>query len=315
MKMTRKMFLQMSLAGLTALISGASFIKNLFAAPAPSGFNGRPKKAFNTAYDLVAVKGNDPYALTVKAVQELGGMDRFVGKDSVVLIKPNIGWDRNPDQAGNTNPQVIAALIDMSYAAGAKRVNIFDITCNDPQRCYSNSGIERIAKDKGAYIYFPDEWKVVNARFGYESPMEGWPILKDALECDTFINVPVLKHHSLTRLTLSMKNLMGVCGGNRGVIHQGIARKLVDLTSFLNPDLTIIDAFKVLVRNGPSGGDLNDVADMNTVLAATDPTLADTYACKLAGVDPMDVSYLSNAIERKIGNADLASARIAELTA
>ena len=315
-KISRKTFLKICLSGLAVIASGTSIFKSLFAAglAEQAPFNGRIKKNIVTDYDLVAVKGEDPYAMTVKAVQSMGGMGRFVGKNSVVVIKPNIGWDRTPGQAANTNPQVVAALVDMAFEAGAKRVNIFDITCNDPQRCYSNSGVENTAKGKGAHVYFPDEWNTVKAHFAYASPMEGWPILKDALECDTFINVPVLKHHGLTRLTLSMKNLMGVCGGNRGIIHQDIGRKLVDLTTFINPDLTVIDAFKVLVRNGPTGGDLKDVVDMKTVLAATDPTLADAYACTLADVDPMDVSYVRNAIERNIGKSDIKSARVAEFT-
>ena len=314
-KISRKTFLKICLSGIAVMASSASIFKSLFAAASQSApFNGRIKKDIVTDYDLVAIKGEDPYAMTVKAVQSIGGMSKFVGKNNVVVIKPNIGWDRTPEQAANTNPQVVAALIDMAFGAGAKRVNIFDIPCNDPQRCYFNSGIEKIAKDKGAHVYFADEWNTVNAHFGHASSMEDWPILKDALECDTFINVPVLKHHGLTRLTLSMKNLMGVCGGSRGIIHQDIGRKLVDLTTFINPDLTVIDAFKILVRNGPTGGDLNDVVDMKTILAATDPTLADAYACTLADVDPMDVPYIRNAIERNIGKSDIKNARVAEFT-
>jgi uncharacterized protein (DUF362 family) len=253
--------------------------------------------------------------MTVKAVKALGGMEKFVGKNSVVVIKPNIGWDRSPQQAGNTNPQVIAALIDLSYQAGAGKVKIFDIPCNEARRCYASSGIEKAAREKGAHVYFADEWNVIKARFDFESPMEDWPVLKDAVECDTFINVPILKHHGLTNLTISMKNLMGVCGGNRGLIHRDIGRKLVDLTYFINPDLTVIDAFRVLARNGPTGGDLNDVVDLRTIVAGCDPTLADIYAARLMGLDPLSVPNIQNAVERGIGNADIDAARIAELKA
>ena len=235
---------------------------------------------------------------------------RFVKKNCVVLIKPNIGWDRSPEQAANTNPYVVGALVDMCFKAGAKRVNIFDRTCNDQKRCYENSGIEKIAREKGANVYSPDEWNIVKAKFNYESPMEGWPIYRDALECDTFINVPVLKHHGLAGFTISMKNLMGICSGNRGLMHFDIGTKLAHLTDFIKPDLTVIDAYRVLERNGPSGGDLADVIDMKTVMAGTDPVLCDSYAAKLMNKDPLSLSYISQAVKRKLGNADISVADI-----
>ena len=269
---------------------------------------GRPKKSIKADHDLVVASGEDPYRTTVKAVEAMGGMERFVKKGDVVLVKPNIGWDRSPEQAGNTNPEVVAALIDLSFKAGAKRVNVFDVTCNDARRCYANSGIEKTAKEHGAAVYFPDDWNTVKAHFAYPSPLEGWPILKDAVDCDVFINVPVLKHHGLTRLTLSMKNLMGVCGGNRGVIHQNIGEKVVDLTGFINPELTVIDAYRVLLRNGPTGGSLADVEKLNKVIVSTDPLLADIEACNLVSVDPSEVPYVRVAMERHSGISDIGKA-------
>jgi uncharacterized protein (DUF362 family) len=309
-KVSRAEFLKIALSALAFLpLSGGLFGKAEAASSGETGFNGRPKSPVKGDYDLVVAKGEDPYLMTVRAVEAMGGMGRFVKDGATVVIKPNIGWDRTPEQAGNTNPQVIAALADLAYKAGAKRVNVFDITCNDARRCYANSGIEKAASAAGAKVYFPDDWDVVKARFGYASPMESWPILRDAIECDTFINVPVLKHHGLTRLTLSMKNLMGVCGGNRGLIHLNIGPKLVDLTRFINPDLTVIDAYRTLTRNGPSGGNLADVEALKTVVVATDPTLADTYAAGLAGVDPMSIPYLKAAAGVNFGSADIEAAK------
>lgn len=308
-KISRRDFLKTCLAGLAGLAIGSNFLKNAGAA-ASSGFNGRPKKGIKGLYDLVVARGPDPYADTVKAVEGLGGMGKFVKKNDVVVIKPNIGWDRSPQQAGNTNPQVVAALIDMSFKAGARRVNIFDVTCSEAIRSYDNSGIQKIAKEKGANIYFADTWNTVPMDLGRESPMNGWPILKDAIECDTFIDVPVLKHHGLTGLTISMKNLMGICGGNRGRMHSDIGRKLADLTAFINPDLIVVDAYRVLLRHGPTGGDLNDVKELDTVIAATDPVLADAYAAKLMDVDPMSISYIEEGVAQGVGSADIAKASI-----
>lgn len=312
-KITRRNFLKFSLAGL-ALIAAGDFIsaaKPLFAESDMS--NGRPKKGIKGEHDLVCAKGEDPYAMTVNAVEAMGGMGRFVKKNSVVVIKPNIGWDRTPEQAANTNPLVVTALVELCFKAGAKRVNVFDISCNEGRRCYDNSGIEKAAKEKGANVYFPDDWDVVKARFKYASPMEGWTVLRDAVECDTFINVPVLKHHGLTKLTLSMKNMMGLCTGNRGLIHQDIARKIVDLTDFINPDLTVIDAYRFLYRNGPTGGNLNDIKKLNSLIVATDPTLADAYAARLAGLDPLSLENIKVAVKRGFGSADLDKADIAVL--
>ena len=311
-KVSRGTFLKVCLGWLLVLVAENRFLKAAFADVVEVG--PRKKNNIPTEQDLVAVSGADPFRNTVAAVEALGGMGRFVKNGDIVVVKPNIGWDRTPDQAANTDPAVVAALVEMAYKAGAKRVNVFDVTCNDPRRCYENSGIQKAAKDKGAQVYMADDWNVVKARFPYKSPMEGWTLLRDAVVCDAFINVPVLKHHGLTGLTLSMKNLMGICTGARGMMHLDIAAKLADLTDFIKPELTVIDGTRILVRNGPSGGNLSDVVRKDTVLASPDPVLADTYACTVAGIDPRSIGYIREAAARKIGKADLSQARIKTLT-
>jgi uncharacterized protein (DUF362 family) len=226
-----------------------------------------------------------------------------------------MGWDRTPEYAATTNPLVVATLVELCFQAGAKRVNVFDRTCNSEQRCYDSCGIKEAAQQKGANVYFVDDWNFVDAKFDYDSPMQDWPIYRDAIECDTFINVPVLKHHGLTKLTISMKNLMGVCGDNRGRIHADIGRKLVDLTDFISPDLTIVDAYRMLDNNGPSGGDLNDVKLLKTVIAGTDSTLTEVYASKLVGRDPLAIPNIYEAVKRGFGNSDINSADIWEVNA
>lgn len=307
-QISRRRFMQFLFGGLLYFISENRFLKIAFAKTGES--TGRPKKGIQGDHDLVIAKGSDPYQNAVKAIEAMGGMKRFVKKNAVVVIKPNMAWDRTPAQAANTDPQVVAALVELCYQAGAKRVNVFDIPCNDERRVYEHSGIQAAAKEKGAKVYFADHWNVVKAKFPYHSPMEGWPILRDAVDCDTFINVPVLKHHGLTGLTLSMKNLMGVCSGSRGLIHVDIGRRLVDLTGFINPDLTVIDATRVLLRNGPSGGHLDDVAQINQMIVSTDPTLADLFACGMMEKDPREIPYLGEAIKRNFGNVNLSQADI-----
>ncbi|HOY10253.1 MAG TPA: DUF362 domain-containing protein [Candidatus Omnitrophota bacterium] len=312
-QMNRKGFLKVCCAVLLAFITGNQLLKAAFAKSEDS--SGRPKKGLKGLHDIVAVKGGDPYQNTVKAVEQMGGIGRFVKKGDVVVVKPNMAWDRTPRQAANTDPMVVAALVELCYKAGAKRVNVFDIPCNEDRPVYEHSGIAAAAKEKGAFVYFADHWNVVKAKFSYNSSMEGWPVLRDAVVCDTFINVPVLKHHGYTKLTLSMKNLMGVCSGKRGLIHLDIGTKLVDMTDFINPDLTVIDATRVLLRNGPSGGNESDVQAFNTVIAATDPTLADVYACSLVKIDPAEIPYLKAAMARGVGRSDLTQADVLEVQA
>jgi len=307
-QVSRGKFLKVFLGWLAVFIAENRFLKMAFAKTAES--EGRPKRKIKGNYDLVVSEGPDSYQNTIKAIEALGGMGLFVKKGAVVVIKPNMGWDRTPEQAANTDPGVIAALTEMCYKAGAKRVNIFDIPCNDERRCYENSGIEKAAKEKGAYVYFANQWNAVKAKFPYKSQMERWSILRDAVQCDTFINVPVLKHHSLAGLTLSMKNLMGICGGMRGLMHPNMGEKLVDLTGFINPELTVIDATRYLTKNGPSGGNVADVTVLNKVVAATDPVLADAYAGTLAGKDPLFLSCVKEAVARNFGSADIAGAKI-----
>jgi uncharacterized protein (DUF362 family) len=296
--------------------AGAALSGLLMAArPALAASSGRKKTRAKGNHDLVVVKGDDPAAIVRKAVEAMGGMGKFVKKGAVVVIKPNMAWDRTPEQAGNTNPAIMAELVAMCIAVGARRVNVFDRPCNTAKRCYDNSGIREAAESKGAKVYYVDEWNAVKAKFGYESPMADWPVFRDAVECDTFINVPIVKHHDLTGVTLSMKNLMGICLGNRGNIHDGIGRKLADVTDFIKPDLTIIDAYRVLTAHGPSGGDLADVALRKTVIVGTDPVLSDAYAAELFGLKPLDVPYIAEGVARKLGSADLKAAKIRSIGA
>jgi len=310
-QMTRGAFLKICCGGLLFLISENSFLRLAFARTGESG--PRPKRGIKGVHDLVVSQGADPYSNTIKAVEAMGGMALFVKEGDTVLVKPNIAWDRTPEQAANTNPQVVAALVELCYQAGAKRVNVFDVPCNDDRRTYENSGIQKAAEEKGAKVYFADHWNVVKAKFPYPSPMEDWPIMRDAMVCDKLINVPILKHHSIARLTIAMKNLMGVCSGTRGKMHVDIGRKLVDLTDYIYPELTVIDATRVLLRNGPIGGNLEDVERMDKVIVGTDPVLADSYAAGLMNVDLDSVPYLKEARERGFGQTDVSQADIHEV--
>ena len=274
----------------------------------------RRKRPAAPLCDLAVVRGDSPSIITRKAIEAIGGMGRFVRPGDTVVIKPNIGWDREPKYAANTNPDVLAELIRLCRAAGAKKVKVFDNTCNAAALCYANSGIADAVKKAGGHISHINMDKFVPGRFPEGSAMKAWPVYRDAVECDCFINVPIAKHHGLSKLTLSMKNLMGVCGGNRGEIHWNIDSKLPDLTRFINPDLTVIDAYRILLRNGPSGGSLKDVKLMKTVIAGTDPVLADAYGATLFGIDPKEIGYIRIGGEMKLGSLNIAKANIKKIS-
>lgn len=252
--------------------------------------------------DLVMVKGGSPRALIQKALENMGGIGRFVSRGDVVVVKPNIGWDRIPEQAANTNPEVVGTVVRMCIDAGAKKVKVFDNTCNDPRRCYVQSGIESAVKSAGGEIFYVEERKFKETSIGGEI-LKTWPLYTEVLEADKVINCPVAKHHSLTRVTLSLKNWMGVMGGNRSRIHQKIDQSLADLTLRIKPALTILDATRILLRNGPSGGNLQDVKIMDVVIAGIDQVAVDSLGASLFGIKGEELGFLK--IAEKMGRGTI----------
>ncbi len=287
-----------------------TFLKTVSAGLAAAPFLGHSDLLSFSAADslprLSIITGADPAATTRRAVEELGGMPKFVSKGDVVLVKPNIGWDRTPEQAANTNPIVVATLIELALGAGAKTVKVFDNTCNSARRCYATSGIEEAARRAGADVSFVEERKFKKTNLGGEVVKE-WPVYADALEVDKIINVPIAKHHTLARITLSMKNLMGLVGGSRNLLHQKIDTNIVDLAGFFKPSLTVLDAVRVLTANGPQGGNLSDVRLANTVAASIDQVAIDAFGATIFGMVPDDLAHVRLAFDRGLGEKDLSA--------
>ncbi len=256
-----------------------------------------------------------------RAVTAAGGIGAFVSRGDVVVLKPNIGWDRKPEQAADTNPELVVAVAELCLSAGAKSVKVFDRTCNEPRRCYVNSGIqdavEKFAAKSGSSgvlrIYHVEDRKFVRTAIPGATAMKEWDLYKDALEADKVINLPVAKHHSLAGITLGLKNMMGIMGGNRGQLHFNLSDCLVDLQRRIPARLTVIDATRVLLRNGPSGGNLADVKAFNTVFASGNALAADLAAAdRIFGFKPSEVAHLKKAIESGLWFASPAGYRIAE---
>jgi uncharacterized protein (DUF362 family) len=258
---------------------------------------------------LTVVEGESPYLITKEAVAALGGMKRFIAKGDKVIIKPNIGWDRTPEMAACTNPEVVKALVELVYDAGARSVTVIDNTTNEAKRCYVRSGILDAAKAAGASMPYVDETRVKRMALKGEWLKE-WDILMDVLEADKIINVPIAKHHSLCRLTMGMKNWLGAIGGARNQLHQKLDQAMVDLTAFFKPALTVLDAYRILVRNGPQGGRVSDTKLVKTVVAGTDPVAVDAMGATFFEIRPQELLYLKLAQERGLGTFKLEKLRV-----
>lgn len=262
---------------------------------------------------LAVRKGKEIPALVRQTIAALGGMERFVKTGESVVVKPNIGWDRSPETGANTHPLVVRTVVELCLEAGAKQVQVFDRTCNDPRRCYVTSGIqeavESLRSDRVQVEHMDRRgWQELDIAAGVE--LKRWSFYRPALEADRFINLPVAKQHSISVLTMGMKNIMGVIGGNRGMLHQRIDEALCDINRVIHSDLIIVDATRILVANGPQGGSLDDVRQLDTLIASPDIVAADSYAATLFGKQPLEIPTLAAAARRGLGTTDLRKVRM-----
>jgi uncharacterized protein (DUF362 family) len=293
------------------------FIKSSLAAGAALGFSSFiPLESFGeklqkvTIPDLAVSTNGAPGPMVRKTIDLLGGMKNFVSPGNIVVVKPNIGWDRKPEQAANTNPEIVSEVIKMCLEAGAKKVKVFDRSCNAAQRCYESSGIKKAASDAGAEVSYTLDPLFKETRLPQGVVLKSWAIYKPAMECDVLVNIPIAKHHGLSRLTLGMKNLMGILGGDRGNIHQNIDEKLADVANFIKPKLTILDAYRILTNNGPTGGNPRDVKLTKTVIAGKNIATVDAYGTTLFGLKPTDLSSIVLGNKFGLGEIDLSKLAI-----
>jgi uncharacterized protein (DUF362 family) len=253
-----------------------------------------------------------PEDLVRRAVEAMGGMTRFVSRGDVVVVKPNIGWDRMPIHAANTNPDVVAAVVKLAFDAGAKKVVVADGSCNDPNRCFQRSGIWRAAYALGADVVLPQEHRFRTMRLKGDV-LDEWPVFTALVDADKVINVPIAKHHNLAKYTGAMKNWYGVLGGRRNRLHQNIDTSIADLATFMRPTLVVMDAWRVLLRNGPQGGNIDDAKDMHTVIASVDQVAVDAYGCTLIGQKAENLDYLAMGEKRGLGTMHWESLRVRDV--
>lgn len=303
--MKRRNFLRSSLnAGLAAgaLISFGRFEKILAGKPMPAG----------QSYDLVAVMGGEPAAMFDIGIQAMGGMGSFITKGQKVLVKPNIGWDVVPEKGADTSPALVKRIIEHCLRAGAREVYVFDNTCDNWIRCYKNSGIEQAVKDAGGKIVpgnsesYYQEITIPNGK-----KLTKAKVHELVLSSDVFINVPVLKHHSSTRLTGALKNMMGVVW-DRGYWHgHNLNQCIADYALFTKkPTLNVMDAYNVMMRNGPRGVSRDDLTNMKSLMLSTDWVAMDAAGAKMMGLEPSKIEHIAIAAGMGAGKIDLATMNI-----
>jgi uncharacterized protein (DUF362 family) len=241
------------------------------------------------------------------AVDALGGMGRFVSEGQSVWVKPNIGWDRRPEQAACSNPDLVAAIVEMCFQAGASRVTVGDNPCVSAGKAYARSGIQAAALKAGAHCETLDDRKFRKMGFRNAKTLRQCEIYSEALEVDRLINLAIVKQHSLSRASLGMKNLMGLAGGGRNLFHQDIGATLADLAGLLKPCLVVLDAVRVLAANGPTGGNPADVRRRDTVAAGVDQVAIDAFGATLLNLAPADLACVREGHARGLGTMDFAA--------
>jgi uncharacterized protein (DUF362 family) len=263
------------------------------------------------AYDLVALMGGEPEVMFEKGIAALGGLKNFVKAGQIVVVKPNIGWDRAPEYGANTNPKLVSKIVSDCLAAGAKTVFVFDNTCDNWRRAYSTSGIEKAAKDAGAEVITAgSEANYKDVTIPRGKSLKAAKVHEKILECDVFINVPVLKHHDGAQISLAMKNLMGIVW-DRGFWHSNnLDQCIADMVTYRKPDLNIIDGYRVMKRNGPKGVSINDVTLEKAQIISTDIVAADGAAARIFGADPETIRQIKIANDSGLGVMDLSKLNI-----
>jgi uncharacterized protein (DUF362 family) len=302
--MNRKEFLNKAIKS-GVFLSFSPYLKNII-----TPVLGNSKKS-----KLVVVRGkksSNPKKIVNTAINASGGMKKFISYGDTVVVKPNIGFDRVPAQAATTNPDVVFEIVKLCKQAGAASVKVFDRSVNDVFKCYKNSGIAKAAKKAGAEVLYMKKEKYKEFKIG-GTELETCEIYTDLLEADKIINVPIAKTHGSAGLTMGMKNWMGVIGGWRATFHLSLHEKIADLAGFIKPTLTILDAIRILYKNGPRGGSLDSVKKMNTIIVSTDQVAADSYGATLFGKRGKDIKHIRLASQKGFGEIDLKRVNIKKI--
>lgn len=318
--MNRRDFLKTTAA--LAALGAAAKAGKLFAA-SPKADAGTSAARSGTP-DIVAIKGGEPAQMFDMGIKELGGMSRFVRKGQSVVIKPNIGWDKEPEYGANTNPDLVRRVIEHCKEAGASKIYVFDTTCSPWELSYKRSGIAEAAEKAGAIVIGGDSAKdksyldnnYVDVELPNAKSLKKIKLHRLIKECDVFINIPILKHHGGAHMTCCMKNLMGIVSKDtqRNFHSSGLHQCIAEICACRKPDLNIVDAYRVMTKRGPRGVDLSDVVIMKYQMLGTDPVALDTAAARLIKFQLGRIGHIRIGESLGVGTTKLNNLNIKRIT-
>ncbi len=266
----------------------------------------RPEKSGPGNYDLVAVRNGQPVEMYRRAMQEMGGMEKYVKPGQTVALKPNASWDVPPERAANTNPELMTAIVEDCYAAGASDVFAFDNTCDNWERCYANTGIaDAVQKGGGRMLHAHLERYYTEVDIPGAKRLNKAKVYERLMSSDVYINIPVMKHHASTTITIAMKNLMGVVWDRRFWHRNDLHQCIADFCLYRKPDLNIVDAYLVMTQNGPRGTSTDDLTRMQSLLVSSDIVAVDAAGALMMDHSPESIGHLRIAAEMGIGEINL----------
>jgi uncharacterized protein (DUF362 family) len=313
-RMDRRAFLRGSAKAGLALAGACGLGLGLYD---PQGPSGRAEQAGVKLPDfsrpqaqgrLAIASGSERAKLLQAALKALGGMGEFIKPGETVLIKPNVAFASPAAIGATSNPQLLAALIQACRDAGAGRVLVSDNPIQDPAACFRFSGLAQVCRDQGAELILPRPAGFAPYSLEGGRLLKAWPLLYEPLnEADRIIGLAPVKDHHRSMASLSMKNWYGLLGGERAVFHQAINGIITELARMIKPSLVVLDGVQAMVRNGPTGGSLDDLKAMNTLIVSTDQVAADTLGVELLGLDPAQVPFLGQAQAAGCGTMDYQS--------
>lgn len=250
------------------------------------------------------VEGGDTYWAVDKAIEALGGMDRFVNPGDIVVVKPNVGFDRPPSFGATTSPDVVESVVRLCLKAGARHVYVVDNPINNPSRCFTVSGIGAAVENAGGTVMTPDRIDHGVIELG-GTVIPSWTGLAGIFRnADRLIGIPTVKDHNLAGISVTMKNWYGFLGEGRNAFHQRLHEVIADLAAAFTPTLVIVDGTRSLIRNGPTGGSISDVIETGQIAAGLDQVALDSWAAELMGRWGADIPSLKLAVDKGVGRVD-----------
>lgn len=252
------------------------------------------------------VREDQALKMIKSALEEMGGergVRHFITKGDVVVIKPNVAFDKNPDLAATTQPDTVSAVVKLCFDAGARKVIVADNPINNPESCFFKTKVGDAALRAGAELMMPQASYFEELYVGGETITNTWRMFyRPFREATKVIGISPVKDHNLCKATVTLKNWYGLLGNPRNQFHQNIHGIISDFALMMKPTLVIADGRKLLMRNGPTGGSLNDVKKSDTIVVGIDSTAVDSWCVtRLLGKQRHEIIYLDKVIARGLG--------------